>query len=211
MKIGGSMKKGNYYYVVVLIVIMCLLLSLFLDDSLGSRIVTIITVGTALLGAVSLLIQYKRDKNISQATFILEYAKYFYELSNVEETMFLLDEYRNGNKDAVKKIDYKGIVNYLVWCEELSSLIQRGILDFETIDNLFSYNFFLITNNKYIQEKELVPQAEFYKGIYYLHYAWTKYKKNTKQMVINEEESLSKIANYSVYVKKGNFDNKKIY
>ncbi|MBO4245327.1 MAG: hypothetical protein J5892_01150 [Bacilli bacterium] len=205
------MKKSSNYYLIAFLVIALLLCTLLLDSSLGSRIVTIITVGTALLGAVSVLVQYKRDKNISQATFILEYAKYFYELSNVEETMFLLDEYRNGNKDAVKKINYNGIVNYLVWCEELSSLIQRGILDFETIDNLFSYNFFLITNNKYIQEKELVPQAEFYKGVYYLHYAWTKYKKNTKQAIINEEESLDKVTNYLTNVKKGNFYNKNIY
>ena len=205
------MKKENNYYSGVLIIVMLLLFTLFLDDSLGSRIVTIITVGTALIGAVSLLIQYRRDKNISQASFILEYAKYFYSLSDVEDTMFLLDEYRNGNRESIKKIKYNGIVNYLVWCEELSSLVQRGIIDFETIDNLFSYNFFLITNNKYIQEKELVPQAEFYKGVFFLHYAWTKYKKDTKQSIINEDESLDKVLEYITNVKKGNFYNKNIY
>ena len=205
------MKKENNYYIGVLIIVMLLLFTLFLDDSLGSRIVTIITVGTALIGAVSLLIHYRRDKNISQASFILEYAKYFYSLSDVEDTMFLLDEYRNGNRESIKKIKYNGIVNYLVWCEELSSLVQRGIIDFETIDNLFSYNFFLITNNKYIQEKELVPQAEFYKGVFFLHYAWTKYKKDTKQSIINEDESLDKVLDYITNVKKGNFYYKNIY
>ncbi len=205
------MKKENNYYIGVLFIVMLLLFTLFLDDSLGSRIVTIITVGTALIGAVSLLIQYRRDKNISQASFILEYAKYFYSLSDVEDTMFLLDEYRNGNRESIKKIKYNGIVNYLVWCEELSSLVQRGIIDLETIDNLFSYNFFLITNNKYIQEKELVPQAEFYKGVFFLHYAWTKYKKDTKQSIINEDESLDKVPEYITNVKKGNFHNKNIY
>lgn len=205
------MKKVNNYYIVVMVIIVLLLGTLFLDDTLGSRVVTIITVGTALLGAVSLLIQYKRDKNISQATFVLEYAKYFYSLSNVEDTMNILDEYRNGDKDTIKKLKYNGITNYLFWCEELSALIQRGILDFETIDNLFSYIFFLITNNKYIQDRELVPQAEFYKGVYFLHYAWTKYKKDTKQVILNEEESLNKADDYLTYVEKGDFKNKSIY
>jgi len=205
------MKKGTNYYVVVIIIIMLLSCTLFLDESLGSRIVTIITVGTALLGAVALLVQYKRDKNISQATFILEYAKYFYSLSNVEQTMVLLDKYRNGDKESIKNINYNGIVNYLFWCEELSALYQKRIVDFETIDNLFSYAFFLITNNKYIQELELIPQAEFYKGLYYLHYTWSKYKKDTKQSIINEEESLSNVKGYMTNVKKGDLSNKTIY
>ena len=196
------MKKHNYYIPVFIIVIL-LFLTLLLDNDLGSRVVTIITVGTALVGAVSLFIQYKRDKNVSQATFILEYAKYFTMLSGTEDVLFVLDRYRLGDKDSVKDINYNGMVNYLTWCEELSALYQKGVLDFDTIDNLFSYNFFLIANNKYVQEKELVPQAEFYKGVYYLHEAWTEYKKSTNQPIINEEESLAKVEKYSEFVKKG--------
>ena len=126
------MKKVSNLYLIVFIIIVLLAGTLFLDSSLGSRIVTIITVGTALLGAVALLIQYKRDKNISQATFILEYAKYFYSLRNVEQTLFALDKYRNGNHDVVNELDYSGIVNYLFWCEELSTLFQKGIVDFSS-------------------------------------------------------------------------------
>ena len=205
------MKRQEHYYIFAFFVILLLVITLFLDDSLGSRIVTVITVSTAVVGAISIFIQYKRDKNVNQATFILEYGKYFYSLNHAEEVMLKLDEYRLGNKEVVKDINYNGIVNYLFWCEELSTLYQKNVIDLQTVDNIFSYNFFLITNNKYIQEKELVPNAEFYKGIFFLHKEWTDYKRRTKQPIINEEESLEKIDKYTSYVNKGNIRNKKTF
>lgn len=205
------MRKNSIYYTFAFLIIMILVLSLFLDNTLGSRIVTIATVCTAMIGAISMFIQYKRDKDVNQATFILEYEKYFHSLNKVEETVRILDEYRLGDKNNLKKIDYQGIVNYLVWCEELATLYQKNVVDLETIDNIFSYTFFLITNNAYIQEKELCPQAEFYKGIFYLHKQWTNYKKATKQPIINEEESLNKVKDYLIYVRKGNWGDKKYF
>lgn len=205
------MKRHGNYYAYAFIIIILLSLTLFLDSSLGSRIVAVVTVSSAVLGAVSIFVQYKRDKNVNQASFILEYAKYFYSLNKTEETMLLLDRYRIGEKSVVDKIDYTGIVNYLFWCEELSTLYQKNVVDLETIDNLFSYMFFIITNNKYVQDTELVPQAEFYKGTFYLHKEWTTYKRKTNQPIINEEESLEKVKDYLDYCKKGDLFNKKNY
>lgn len=205
------MKKNLYYYSVIFVIILLLISTLLIENNLASRITTIITLSTALIGAGALFVQYKRDKDVNQASFIVEYAKYFYSLNGVEDTMNLLDEYRLGNKSAIEKISYNGIINYLFWCEELSSLVQKNIIDIQTIDNLFSYTFFLITNNKYIQEKELIPQAEFYKGIYYLHNIWTNYKIKTNQPIINSDESLNKVSFYEEYSKKGDIYNKNFY
>ena len=205
------MKKHNNYYIYAFFIILILTLTLFLDATIGSRIVTVITVGSAVLGAASIFVQYTRDKNVNQANFILEYGKYFYSLNKTEETLLLLDKYRTGNKEIVDKIDYSGIVNYLFWCEELSTLYQKGVVDLETIDNIFSYMFFIITNNKYVQDTELVPQAEFYKGTFFLHKEWTAYKRKTKQPIINENESLEKVKDYIEYCNKGDLYNKKTF
>lgn len=205
------MKKSFYYYTVVFVAVLLLVSTLLLEANLASRITTVITLVTAIIGAGALFVQYKRDKDVNQASFIVEYAKYFYGLNGTEDVLMLLDEYRLGNKDVVNKISYTGIVNYLFWCEELSTLVQKNIVDIPTIDNLFSYTFFLITNNKYIQEKELIPQAEFYKGIYYLHEVWTEYKNRTNQPIINEKENLNKVIKYNVYTKKGDIYNKNDY
>lgn len=205
------MRKNNIYYIYAFLIIMFLVLSLFLEDKIGSRIITVVTVSTAALGAISIFIQYKRDKDVNQATFTLEYAKYFHSLNKVEEVMAALDDYRLGKRDNLEKINYQGLVNYLVWCEELATLYQRNVIDIESVDNIFSYTFFLVTNNKYVQEKELCPQAEFYKGTFYLHKKWTDYKKATNQPIINEKESLDKVKDYLLYTKKGDQDNRKYF
>ena len=75
----------------------------------------------------------------------------------------------------------------------------------------FHIIFFIITNNEYIQKEELIPQAEFYKGIYYLHKEWTEYKNKTNQPIINKEESLNKTNIYKKYANKGDMYYKKDY
>lgn len=51
--------------------------TLLLDDVWGSRVSELITIGTAIIGAVALFFQFKRDKEINQANFILEFWKSF--------------------------------------------------------------------------------------------------------------------------------------
>ena len=97
------MRKNNVYYIYAFLIIMLLVLSLFFDDKIGSRVVTVVTVSTAVLGACSVFVQYKRDKDVNQTTFTLEYAKYFNSLNKVEEVMYALDDYRLEKKDNLEK------------------------------------------------------------------------------------------------------------
>ena len=76
-------------------------------------------------------------------------------------------------------------------------------MNLKIVDNLFSYQFFLIVNNEYIQKTELIPFAEYYKGIYALHKIWNDYKKETGQPIWNEEFGLEKVDNYLEYAQKG--------
>jgi len=204
-------KKKIALYLAISILVLSLISTLFLNEGLAGQVTTVITVITALIGAIALFIQFKRDKDVNQANFIMEYDKFFHETTGDDEVMAALEEYQAGNKKALTKEMKLGIINYLVWCESLSVLIQREVMDFDTIDNIYSYRFFVIVNNKWIQKNELVPCAEYYKGVYYLHYAWTKYKKKTHQPILNEEASLANVENYMEYVKKGNMYNKSIH
>lgn len=196
------------------LLIIALCSTLFLEDFIGTRISDIITIATALIGAVALFFQFKQDKDINQASFIIEYGKIFTETPGCHEVMMKLDKYRLGEKDIFEKskekeADYSGIVAYLEWCESLSVLIQKGVMDFETVDNLYSYRFFLITNNAYVQEKELIPEREFYKGVFTLHKIWSEYKVKTKQPILQNETDLSKHSCYEEFAIKGDFYNHK--
>lgn len=198
------------------LLVIALCSTLFLDDVWGGRISEIITIATALIGAVALFFQFKRDKDINQASFIIEYGKTFTETPGCHDVMMKLDKYRLGETDIFEKSktkddDYAGIVAYLEWCESLSVLIQKGVMDLETVDNLYSYRFFLIVNNKYVQEKELIPEREFYKGVFALHKIWADFKRKTNQEIMLFESDLSKSEYYNEYVAKGDFYNHKKY
>ena len=199
------MKKSKLVmYIAVSLIVLSLMMTLFLDDDLAQRITTIITMVTAVIGAVALFVQYQRDKDVNQANFIVSYAKYFHEIDGCDEIFAKIEKYQDGQKNIFKPQDQDAIVRYLVWCEELSVLIQKKIMDLSLVDNLFSYNFFLIVNNDYVQNLEIVPYAEYYKGLYALHKMWVDYKKETNQPILNEEFGLEKTPDYIVYCKKGN-------
>lgn len=106
---------------------------MFFNTELATRITTIITVLTAIIGAGALFVQYKRDKEINQASFVVEYAKYFQTIKGIDEIVSKLDKYRQNREIEFTDDDYSSIVNYLVWCEGLSLLVQKEVMDLKTI------------------------------------------------------------------------------
>jgi len=199
------MKKNNKAITIVSValLIMALVGSLFLDDVLGAKIANIVTILTAIIGAVALFLEFKRDKNINEAGFIINYSNDFYDIYELKEVLNELEEARKNKKYVIDmKQHYQDIVAYLQWLESLASLINSKVISVEKVDNVLSYRFFLIVNNKQIQQQEIIPCKEFYKGIYNLYEKWYDYKKKTNQFVVFEENSLSETKGYDEIVKK---------
>ena len=80
--------------------------------------------------------------------------------------------------------------------ETLSSLINRNIVNFSVIDDMYNYLFFIFVNNKYVQKVELIPSQKFYKGIYKAYDDWTTYLKKNNKEIICFENSLDKVPNF---------------
>ena len=186
-------KKNTYITILsVILIILGLGSSLLLEEELANKTVNVITACTAIVGAIALFYQFKRDKNLNEATFLVDYSDQFYSTYDCAE---LMNELENARTDPSYTIDtekyYQKIVGYLEWLEVLSTLVNSGLLQLDKIDNVMSYRFFLITNNKQIQERELVPNREFYRSIYELYPNWVKYKKKHGLPIIFEENDLS--------------------
>lgn len=162
--------------------------------SYSENIISIITTLTAIIGAIALFFQFKKDKQINQASFMMDYSKSFYDTYNCQDTFALLDKaldnYEITDKDFDEELK-KGLVNYLIWCEGLSSLILQGLISIKQIDALFSYRFFLITNCKFIQDTELVPYVDYYEETIKVHELWTKYKRSKNLPIILDESNLT--------------------
>lgn len=202
-------KSTKVIFLIIVIMTTLLIMSFYVNQDIINKMVAVITPMTAIIGAIAIFVQFKKDKDINQANFIVNYGKYFHELKDADEIHSKLEIYQKGEKNIFTENDNIGIIRCLVWCEGLSVLVQDGTLELSKIDNLFSYIFFLIVNNEYIQKLEIIPNAEYYKGIYALHKLWRDYKKNTNQPILNESTDLSKAINYNEICKKGDlFDRK---
>lgn len=169
------MKKSNLaIYSAVFVIIASIIGSIFLD--MGDKITSAITICTAIIGALGLFMQFKKDKKINQLNFITTFSYQFYDQSELKQIMSKMEKYRKGDKKAISEADYDDIVSYLQWCEMLATLINKKVFSFEFIDNIFSYRFFLVTNNAYVQKAELFPEKEFYGEIYQAYKLWVNYK-----------------------------------
>ena len=87
--------------------------------------------------------------------------------------------------------DYEGILVYAQWIEALAAIINRGVISLDFIDDMYGYVFFVFVNNKYIQEKEILPNAKYYQGLIKAYESWVKYLKKHGKEVMLEENSLS--------------------
>ena len=193
------MKKNKSITIISIILLSVALIgSLFLDDVIGSRISNVVTIITAIIGAVALFLQFKRDKDLNEAGFVVDYSVQFYDIYNLQD---VLNELENCRKDKKYKIDmdkyYKDIVGYLQWLESLAALVNSKILSIEKIDDVLSYRFFLIVNNKQIQNHEIIPCRTYYRGIYNLYRTWSNYKKKNGLEIIFESNELSKTKGYN--------------
>lgn len=169
------MKKYIIYLIGGLLIIAYLIGLNFMEiDRISTVVVTIFTI----VGGIAIWIQLKRERDLKEAEFLMEYNNSFItnsEFTKVEKT---LEDYNKGRctKATVKNIDRQDLINYLVYLEALGALVNKGVLSLKTIDNLFSYRFFLATNNKIVQQMELIPDAEYYIGCYVLHKHWKNIK-----------------------------------
>ena len=159
------MKNKIKLYTVILaslVVFLGLVGSLFLSEGVAERIVSIVTAGTAIIGAAALFYQFRRDKNLNEASFLVEYSNQFYSTYDCKELMNELETCRN-NSDYVLDVEkyYPKVVGYLEWLEALASLVNDGVLQICKIDNVMSYRYFLIVNNKQVQQQELLFRMLF--------------------------------------------------
>ena len=187
------MKKGRIItFVSIFMICGGLFSTIVLEEGLASRISEIVTVATAVVGAIALFLQFKRDKSINEASFMLEYWKAFSENDKLIVIQNKCDADMSSKKTHFTEDDYDGIVTYAQWLEALCATIKRDILSFDFINDMYSYIFFVFVNNKYIQKRELLPNLEYYRGIVEVYGLWTKYLCKHGKKIMLEENALDK-------------------
>lgn len=174
----------------VFLLVMSLILGMVLEEDMSSKLFEVITVLTAVIGAVALFIQFRKDKQINEASFLMDFGASFYDRYECADLVSVLDEYAvNGTQ--FNYLDHTGIiVRYMQWVESIGAIIDSGAVSIESIDRVLGYRFFIAINNKIIQENELLPYRYFYMGTFELYEKWYAYRKKHHLPIPMEENSL---------------------
>ncbi len=156
-----------------------------------------------LLGSLIIATQQLADsKEIARADFLVELNRAFTENSgNIELYTALqdcLDCTCSNNETCTEesscKLEFPKIVvsNYLTFFETIYLLIHNGVVNFDMIDDLFAYRFFLAVHSRFVQQAKLAPQPENFKNIFCLEYEWLQYREK-KAKKIDADNSIFKI------------------
>lgn len=169
--------------------------------SYASTISTIVTTITAIIGAVALWIQFKKDKQINEASFIVEFYQSFYDQESNVKVLEELDKKYTGDEYQSMTTMSADVLNYLTWIRTLCDLIDRKILTYESVDEIYGYKFFMILNNKEVQEMEIHKYAKLYRLMYRTHKGWTEYRLKKGLTILMPEEDLRLVDGYESYCK----------
>ena len=173
-----------------------------------SEVATIITTVTAIIGAFAIWFQMKRERDINEAEFIMNYNTSFIENPEYVALEQKLEQYRkrveqkssvDEYEDIITEENRQTVINYLVYHEALAVFVKKRVLSLDSIDDLFAYRFFLIMNNPEVQRKELCPEAQYYHGCFWLHKKWTEYRKKKGLYILMEDTTLEMTDEYDKY------------
>ena len=121
----------------------------------------------------------RHQSEIEEASFALQYNQAFIQDDNMVEVERLLEDqayYDDEPREILNSENRQKFISYLVYLESMAPLILSGVLSLDYIDNLMAYRFFLAIDNAELQEKEILPFADYYRGCFKLYKVWKEYR-----------------------------------
>ncbi len=195
------MRTNRLTLFVVLMVLIGLVLQFRSSkDSLTDKLLLGIDVMAKLAtagGLIGLVYQVKRDKDLTEANFVVLLNQNFITNENISRIYNLLEESKNDKQKDENLFkfpdDIIDMANYLSFFGPFWGLIERGVVHISTID-ILAYRFFLATNNRFMQDELLCrsEKVEAWRNIYLLHKVWQAYRYQNNLHVWQEKSDLSK-------------------
>ena len=182
------MRKAPYIAAMVLIVALFITGQRYAPDS---RYVEAVSTILTIIAAVAFWMEFRSNERINEAQLIMELNNQFISNPQFAFVELELEKYYLAYEEAAKNgsniqnivfgIDLgvfderrQSLINYLVYLEGVAALINEGVLHLNVITNLMAYRYFIAVNNPIVQEKELLPFREYYKGIFSIYKKWDK-------------------------------------
>lgn len=142
----------------------------------------------AAISAYLVAVQLRESKKLQEAEFIVNLNQTFVDNDSYAAMYSELEKSDREHSDP--KLSRVEVSNYLTFFETIYLLVETGAIKMKTLDNLFSYRFFLAVHNKTVQDMKLVDEPDNFRNIYYLETMWMKYRKDKGLSIYKEEYSL---------------------
>ncbi len=186
------MKKSNIgIYISCLVVVVAVSFAMLID-TVGAIVSSLITTIITTLGAMVIWIQLKRNgikvssELIKNMNIVLLKSPGLLYLRDKLKSTDKAEDYsvdgKKGKQDLTYDLDNAiyddsiNIIEYLEFFENIALMYFSDNLELEDLDNNFGDMFFSAMNNKYIQEREILPYSQHYINIIKLYKEWYKYR-----------------------------------
>lgn len=197
------MKKWPYIFIMVgLSALYIYLQRVFQNENIGATI----TVVLAIVAAVAFWLEYRDNKRLNEAKFIMELNNQFISNPELTEVEYVLERYYKnytpekrdtltlGEDFDINSKKRQNVVNYLVHLEGVAALVNRGVLHLDVIDDLMAYRYFIAVNNPIIQKEELLPYKDYYKGCIGIYKKWAlELEKQNIEIPLSDNALINKL------------------
>lgn len=145
------------------------------------NLIQIITNFATVCAALAAFMTMKATKNTTTGEFILNLQQEFSSGYGIEVYTACWNAYvskQKYSKTEVKNLLKEDnnrqakIVNYLTFFESLYIMYQKKILSLDELDDLFGRRFFVVVNNREVQNELGGDNYKYYLNIYKLHAIW---------------------------------------
>lgn len=149
------MKKGKNTLLLIVLIILVVFVtgvsSMYIQDSIASSITAV----TAIIGAIAIWYQLKKDHDISKADFIISLNNTFHGNKNIEKTYNSLKEFRDNQKKDFSPEEGRLMGDYIMYFEIMNYLVDEKIVTIDMVNKLFANKFFIFVNNPFVQKYQL--------------------------------------------------------
>lgn len=176
----------------ILIILVIIFVVLFISQRAEDSMSNAIAILTAIFGFMAILYQLNMDHSIKRAEFIYSLNDSF------NEDVLIAESYMKLKQNRIKEVvftekEVSNMGSYIMFFIIMNYLVNKGLLKLKMIDKIFANKFFLLCNNKQVQQYQLSKNhIKINYPIMELYETWYNYR------VINGHEILYPKYNYAL-------------
>ena len=195
IKSRNNINKNRLYYylfgaflIIAVVAIICIMV--FSKDL--TSVIDVITFITTLTGVVSVYVEYRKNKALSLTNNLITIYSDFNDIETNRQIQYKLEVLKRRDVNLFTNDDITAIRIYLKFFLLFSPMFINNVVSFKKINSILGYRFYLIMNNPYIQDLEIIPNAGSYKGCITMHYLWNQWSKKHNFVRSGDKFSLEK-------------------